>query len=78
MTLLSSLGNQSCLFMGTWDLNLYHQAFTEYLLNDSVTGWVLWEIDGDEGQHEGCLLEIRSAMWKGEEELEWGEREVEL
>lgn len=56
VTILSSLGNQSCLSVGTRNLNLHHQAFIESLLNDSVTVWVLLEADSDEGRHAGCLL----------------------
>lgn len=64
--MLSSLGNQSCLSVNTWNLNLHHQAFIEHLLNGSVTGLVLQETDRSRFQCRTFIRECSgSALWMG-------------
>lgn len=77
--MLSSLGNQSCLSVNTWNLNLHHQAFIEHLLNGSVTGLVLQETDSDQDSSAGRSLGSALGQPCGwEEESERDEEEVEL
>ena len=46
--------------VNSWGLNLYHEAFIENLVDDSVTGWVVQETDSDEAGVQGMHQE---ALW---------------